>query len=203
MDEDATDGELMARFYAGNDEAFNVIKRRWWKRLFGFFLKRGLSREDAEEGALESLVRLFLTRESLSFELDLPLGPFLFRTAYRLAIQEWRQKQRRCEPVGWSGCLDDWAATGPLPRATLENLSLCIRSLPEPEQTYLLLCRKHGVGDLEHQEIAAVLERSPARVTQISHNALESMRLCMSDKDVGPVGKPVHCARGAATQGKR
>src|SRR5438477_4732101 len=119
MGEGETDGELMTRFYAGDDEAFNIITRRWWKRLFGFFRKRGLSREDAEEGALESLVRLFLTRESLSFELDLPLGPFLFRTAYRLAIQEWRHKQRRREPLGWLDCLDDRAAPGPLPRNTL------------------------------------------------------------------------------------
>ena len=197
MPQDVSDGELMSRFYNGDTTAFDDITERWWKRLFGFFRKRGLSAEDSEECALETLIKLFLTRETLSFDSQQPLGPFLFRTAYHLSIQEWRQKQRRGQSLSWLDGFDDRAAPGPLPRSTMEDLSLCIRSLPEPEQTYLLLCRKHGVGELEHQEIAEVLERSPARVTQISQSAIRRMRECMGV--AGP-----HAAGCALTaQGKR
>jgi RNA polymerase sigma factor (sigma-70 family) len=183
MVEEASDGDLMARFYDGDATAFDALSERWWKRLFGFFRKRGFSPEDCEDAVMESLIRLFLTKETMSFDVTQPLAPFLFRTAYNLSIQEWRHQQRVGASIAWLDELDDRGAQGPLPRSVLEELSLCIQTLPEPEQTYLLLCRKHGVGDLEHQEIAAVLDRSPARVTQISQSALCRMRDCMSEKE--------------------
>src|SRR5262245_16276991 len=110
---EASDGELMARFYDGDTTAFDLLTRRWWKRLFGFFRKRGFSSEDAEEGALESLLRLFLTRETVSFDTSQPLAPFLFRTAYRLSIQEWRQRQRGYEVNSWIAELDERPACSP------------------------------------------------------------------------------------------
>jgi DNA-directed RNA polymerase specialized sigma24 family protein len=175
------DGQLMARFYEGDPAAFDVLTERWWSRLFGYFRRRGFTEETAEDLALEALVQLFLTRERMSFDVERPLGPFLFRAAYHLAIREWRAAASRPSLLPLQEI--DVPQHSSLPSAMLEELTCCIYALPEPELTYVLLCGRHGIGDLEHQEIAATLERSPARVSQISRSALDRLRACLEAKE--------------------
>jgi len=176
------DEELVGSFYDGDAEAFNVLTRRWWKRLIGYFHRLGFGAEDAEDLAVETLVRLHGTRERLGFDSRHPLEPFLFKCAYNLAIEAWRKRSRRAVPYLFGETVADRDGLPPrLSEAILEDLYLCIERLPELAQQYLFLCGKHGLGDCDHLRIAAILERSPARVTQISRRALRDLRHCLSE----------------------
>src|SRR3989442_15223402 len=91
--DELTDAELMARFYGGESSAFSAIAERWWPRLQGFFRKMGFDASTAEDLAQDTLVKLFLTKEKLSFDLGQPLEPFLLTVARNRAIEEWRHRK--------------------------------------------------------------------------------------------------------------
>jgi RNA polymerase sigma factor (sigma-70 family) len=171
----------MAAFYGGDPCAFDALTDRWWRRLLGFFHRLGFAPEDAEDLAQETLLRLHLTRETLGFDVRQPLARFLLKVAHNLAIERWRKVRRRPPPLNLDEELVPLDPPAGLSAQMLLDLFHCIERLPDVDQRYILLCGKHGLGDCDHLEIAAVLERSAARVTQISQRALGSLKQCMSD----------------------
>ena len=142
-------------------------------RLFGYFRRRGLDAEDAEDLTLKVLARLAGTkddeRRSSRFDPDRPFAPFVLTLARHAAIEKWRE--RKVETVGPPHpdvCAEE---AGPLSEQALEDLFVCIEALPEPERAYVRLCGKHGLGESSHQEIAQQLGKWPAQVTEISQRA--------------------------------
>jgi RNA polymerase sigma factor (sigma-70 family) len=180
----ASDGQLMARFYGCEAAAFEQLQHRWWRRLFRFFRKKGFSADDAEDGSMETLVRLCVTKDAMSFDVRQPLAPFLFRIAANLAIQEYRRRGRTPPIVP----LEEVDAACGLPEPlslSAEEILAAIRELDHQEQAYLLHCSRHGIGDLSHGEIARLLGVSPARVSQISHRALGHLRERLAQHGAG------------------
>src|SRR5262249_41001904 len=181
--DDRSDEGLIGAFYDGDAEAFNVLTRRWWRRLIGYFHRLGFTPEDTEDLTLETLVRLYATRERLGFDVSQPLEPFLFKVGYHLAIEWWRREGRHAPSVDlWSQRHEIEMPAPAVPWETLADLYECIERLPHIDQQYVFLCGKHGLGENDHVAIAAILERSPARITQISHRALESLRRCLDER---------------------
>lgn len=175
------DSQLIARFYAGDEAAFEVMAGRWRPRFFGFFFKLGFGAEDAEDLAQETLVQLYVTREGTPIDVDRPLEPFAFAVARNLAIRDWRKRRARVITVPLSEA-QSLAAAQRSSGALSGDLQECLRRLPEAQQTYFLLCGKHGLGELSHNEIAQVLGKWPAQVTAISQQARDRLRDCMERK---------------------
>ncbi len=177
-----SDEALMAAFYEGSETAFQALSEQWWPRLFGYFRRRGVGAEDAEDLALQTLVKLYVTRERRKFDVNLPLAPFLFTVAYRL-YQGWlRDQERNPAGVPLVEALD--LASAPEDRHTGLSADVlhCIERLPEAEQLYVQLCARHGLGDLSHNEIAVVMEKWPAQITQISKRTQALLRQCLEKK---------------------
>ncbi|MCC2673042.1 MAG: hypothetical protein K0Q72_5514 [Armatimonadetes bacterium] len=175
------DRALMAQFYACSEAAFEKLSDRWWPRLMSFFRNQGFGNEDAEDLTLDVLVRLYVTKEKLAFDLSQPLAPFLFTIARRRAIARWRELKREPPQRPLEEGLNVAAEAEPrsdLPADLLE----CLEQLPEPERTYVTLCERHGLGDLSHNDIATVLNKWPAQVTQISKRARSALRECLTNK---------------------
>jgi DNA-directed RNA polymerase specialized sigma24 family protein len=178
------DTELVARYYGCDSSAFDELVGRWWKRLIGFFSGRGFSPEDAEDLALRTLVKLAATKERLDsprFNLDRPLAPFLIKIAKNLSIQEWRNQRPPSCHLDECAELTD-TATEAVPDPLMADLLLCVETLPEMEQTYILLCGKHGLGDMSHLEIGQLLGRWPAQVTELSQRTRARLRGYMKEK---------------------
>jgi RNA polymerase sigma-70 factor, ECF subfamily len=181
-DERASDSELMSRFYHCDEEAFAGIVERWWGRLIGFFRGRSLGEEDAEDLAQETLVKLYLTKDTLSFDTGQALKPFLFTIARNTAIQEWRHRKSEPGIVPINDAIETPAPAGALSPDLVADLLECVGSLPEMEHTYIQLCGKHGLGTLSHNEIAEVLGKWPAEMTRLSQRARISLRICLKRK---------------------
>jgi len=187
MPEPATelsDSELVARFYGCSAAAFDELVERWWKRLIGFFSHRGFPAEDAEDLALQTLVKLAATKETLDgprFNTSRPVAPFLLTIARNLAIQRWRS--REAPVTNLEECAEVAQPPGDsLPEGTLHDLLQCIDALPELERTYVLLCGKHGLGDMSHTEIGQHLDRWPAQITELSQRTRSRLKGCMAGK---------------------
>jgi RNA polymerase sigma factor (sigma-70 family) len=177
-----TDSELMGRFYQRDEAAFSALTERWWPRLFGYFRRFSFLNEDAEDLAQEVLVKLYLTRERQSFDVMEPLQPFLLAIARNLAIREWRGRKPDRTAVPLLEAVDVAGSTDAVPAELGADLFLCIWNLPEQQQHYVLLCGKHGLGELSHNEIATILGKWPAQLTQISQQARSNLRECLTSK---------------------
>src|SRR5262249_37593695 len=140
--------------------------------------------------------KLYLTKETFSFDVGKALDPFLYAIARNLAIAAWRSRKIDSGALLSFDSLEEDLASAlrarmeasapPVPDETMTDLWLCIWSLSETEQTYLLLCGKHGLGELSHNEIGEVLgKRHATEITRISQRALDNLRTCMVSKGYG------------------
>ena len=176
------DQASMAAFYGCSEAAFEALHDRWSPRLFGFFRREGLSVEDAEDLALLTLVKLYTTKERRSFDVSRPLSPFLFTIARRVLLGWQRERRRRPPGVPLIEALDLTTPAEDAHPALSTVVTECIQGLPPLEQRYILHCGKHGLGDMSHGEIAEVLEKWPAQITQISKNARALLARCLRAK---------------------
>jgi len=94
-----TDAELLARYAAGDEDAFHEIVSRYKNSLYAF-LKQFLNRQDLVEDVFqETFLQLFTSRES--FDPARPLRPWLFTIAANKAKDALRKSQRTTAiPIG-------------------------------------------------------------------------------------------------------
>lgn len=179
-----SNASLMAQFYEGSheeaEEAFETLSDSWWPRLFAYFRRQGFGVEDAEDLVVEALVKLYATKDGKNFDTTQRLEPFFFTVARNLAIATWRKTPA-------SGTVVSLDADLPLVTAEANfdlsaDLQSCIMQLPEAEQTYVMLCGRHGLGELSHTEIAALMGRWSPQITKLSQRALRALQRCMEQK---------------------
>ena len=93
------DAELLARYGAGDEEAFREIIDRYKNGLY-MFLRRFLNQQDLIEDVFqETFLQLFVSRES--FDTSRPLRPWLFTIAANKAKDALRKRQRTAAiPLG-------------------------------------------------------------------------------------------------------
>jgi RNA polymerase sigma factor (sigma-70 family) len=208
---DESDRYLMIRFYEGEEQAFGLLTESWRARLLRFFRSLGFSSEDAEDLTQETMVRLYLTKESFSFDVSQPLSPFLYTIARNRAIAWWRHEKTIPDTINWfdlsageeslSALLRPRVAAPPVSKQMMTDLWVCIDNLSKKERLYLCLCGKHGLGDLNHNEIAVVLgKKNPAEITRISQRVFQKLRDGMVSLGYGrnlclPVKEGKECLR--------
>src|SRR5262249_50261719 len=92
-----SDNQVMAAFYARDGTAFEEIQRRWGVRIYWYFYRRGWSHEDSEDLSQQTLLRVFLTKESGRgrYDPDLPFPPWTYRIAHNVAEDERRRREGR------------------------------------------------------------------------------------------------------------
>jgi len=87
-----SDKDLLQRYTAGEEEAFQELVRRYKDSVYGF-LRRFLSRPDLVEDVLqETFMQLFVSRDT--FDVSRPLRPWLFTIAANKAKDALRRMQR-------------------------------------------------------------------------------------------------------------
>ena len=88
-----SDKELLARYTAGEEEAFQELVSRYKDSVYGF-LRRFLSRPDMVEDVFqETFMQLFVSRDT--FDVSRPLRPWLFTIAANKAKDALRRMQHQ------------------------------------------------------------------------------------------------------------
>ena len=88
-----TDAELLARYAAGEEEAFREIVNRYKNGLYAF-LRQFLNQTDLVEDVFQETF-LQLYRSMASFDTNRPLRPWLFTIAANKAKDSLRKRQRK------------------------------------------------------------------------------------------------------------
>ena len=87
-----SDKDLLQRYTAGEEEAFQELVHRYKDSVYGF-LRRFLSRPDLVEDVFqETFMQLFVSRDT--FDISRPLRPWLFTIAANKAKDALRRMQR-------------------------------------------------------------------------------------------------------------
>ncbi|MGH3443080.1 MAG: RNA polymerase sigma factor, partial [Nitriliruptorales bacterium] len=97
----ASDGELVQQHLDGRREAFEVLYRRYFRRLVWLLSHRTSGVVDAEDLAQETLLRAL--RHADRFDTSAPMWPWLKTIALRLAIDNANRKSSDELPCAFDG----------------------------------------------------------------------------------------------------
>jgi RNA polymerase sigma-70 factor (ECF subfamily) len=161
----------MARYAAGEADAFEELFRRWERRAYGFFLARTGSPERAEDLYQELFLRIHRARDV--YDPARPFPPWLFQIAHRLLVDDRRRAFRSHEVA-----VEDRETRGEGPGSDdrVADREQAARLLAQfsPEERYVVLAAKvEGVG---YAELAAELGKSVAAVKKLASRALLRLR---------------------------
>lgn len=184
-----TDSELMARVKLDDQEAFGALTERhkpWLTRLLYHLF---WSREEAEDGAQEVLLRLWLARGR--YEPTANLKTFLFT----IARNYWHNRSTRVirrQPVvsleeqfgpGTRAVIERLADRSPTPeqqvmeRYEVFRIRRAVDSLPEKQRMVFILSQ---YGDMRYAEIAELLEIPEGTVKSRMATAVQVLRVALS-----------------------
>lgn len=180
------DDELMASTAAGEEAAFRLLVDRWERDVLAFLVHMTGSRDDAEDLAQETFVRVF--RQARSYRAEGRFRSWLLRIAGNLA----RSRHRRRRLLKWLP-LDlerhDVAATTPPADRHLEAeqtaavVRAAIARLPERQRQALVLHRFQG---LRYVEVADAMGTSLAGVESLIQRALAGLRTDLARRGETP-----------------
>lgn len=187
------DAELVRRFNAGDDKAFNEIMSRYYGRILGLALNLLRNRADAEEIAQDTFLRVH--RGLSNFRGDSSLATWLYRIALNLARNRyWYFFRRRRQdsvsidrPIGEESdaTLGDFIATnhGDPAQQTVTNefaelIARCMEAL-EPSHREILTMR--NTLHLPYEEIARAMGINVGTVKSRISRARENLRQLLAD----------------------
>ncbi|MBB6050031.1 RNA polymerase sigma factor [Armatimonas rosea] len=183
-DDDLADRVLVQRTLAGDADAFTLLHRRYYARVFRHALFRCRSTADAEDIAAETFVKAVHYLPQYRFQGESIL-PWLCRIATNLVIDQGRRTHGQT-PLSLESAADDVRALmenlrdeGPNPHELAERhetqslIRTAIARLA-PDQADAILLRFGG--DLSLQEIALALGRTEGAVKSLIHRGLVNLR---------------------------
>jgi RNA polymerase sigma-70 factor (ECF subfamily) len=175
-----TDDELMARGAAGNDDAFRILVRRWERPVFAFLDRMLGSREEAQDVAQETFLRV--CRNAGRYEGNGRFKSWLFRIAGNLArtclrrrkIVRWIPFDLARHDLAGEDAADRGVEAGESGAAVRRALS----ALPERQREAVLL--RH-FEEMSHRDIAEALETTVSAVESLLHRAMATLRRELSE----------------------
>lgn len=177
-----SDEALMLRCKQGDFRALETLFKRYEKRIYGFAFSLLRNREDAEDVASETFLRVFAHRHE--FEEGRRFSPWAFKICSNLAISRLRQRQREIggiqfEELDFSADEGSFSSVAPSPiesmdrEFTREEVRAAIEALPE---IYKLVISLKYLGEMSCKEITETLDISVTNVQTRLQRAREMLR---------------------------
>jgi RNA polymerase sigma-70 factor (ECF subfamily) len=175
------DGELVARWHAGDAEAFEALIRRHEPRVFGLLMRMLGNREEAQDVAQEAF--LSLHRHGHRFRHQARFSTFVYRVAANAALNRRRTLGRKNARVRELKLRQ--AAGTDLPSAprdpesaavgaqTREQVQEALLRLPPDLRMAIVL---YDIEGLSYREISTVLEVPEGTVKSRIHRARSALR---------------------------
>lgn len=183
---DDSDRALVERLRAGDRNAFEILHRRYYARIYRFAFLRLGNAADAEDVAAETFCRALGSLPSFQFRRSASIYPWLHQIASNLVVDQIRGR-----PPGGCLSLDAQLAEQldtflellpdrePSPQECVERAEVqalvrsAIDRLPADQARAIVL---RFLGDLSIHEIALALDRSEGAVKSLLHRGLAGMR---------------------------
>jgi RNA polymerase sigma-70 factor (ECF subfamily) len=182
--EEQPDRRLVERTLAGETEAFAVLHRRYYGRVYRLALYRTRSIPEAEDIAAETFVRAIAHLGSYRFQGE-SIYPWLSRIASNLIADQGRRiagatlVSLEGSVEGVRAYLEGLSSNAPDPHALAERqetqalLRSAIAALPGDQADAVLL--RFG-GDLPLKEIALAMGKTEGAIKSLLHRGLVNLR---------------------------
>jgi len=175
------DGDLVTRWKAGDESAFESLIRRHEGRVFGLLLRMLGNREDAEDVAQETFISLH--RHGHRFRHDARFSTFVYRVAANAALNRRRtlgRKNARLRKLEARQAAGDDLPTSPRnPESAFFGTQVQVQvqeallKLPDDLRVATVL---YDIEGLSYREIAAALEIPEGTVKSRIHRARSALR---------------------------
>jgi RNA polymerase sigma-70 factor, ECF subfamily len=164
--DDLPDADLICLFKSGDDEALEILLRRYADELYRFCCHLVPNREDAEDICQESLTRAIDRVGTL--ERAAAFRGWLFRIARNLSIDSFRQRRRTCALLDEEMTPPPLRVDGPHESVVVgeehQTVAQALNRLAQSHQRVLMLREVEG---LSYADIANRLN--------VSHSAVETL----------------------------
>lgn len=189
-----SDRRLVERTLTGDREAFALLHRRYYGRVYRLALVRCRSAQDAEDVASETFVRAISHLSSYRFQGE-TLFPWLSRIASNLMVDQGR-RQHGASFVSLDGgdaaegvraLIEGLKSDAPDPHALAERqeaqalVRAAIAALPGDQADAILL---RFAGDMPLKEIALAMNRTEGAIKSLLHRALVNLRRSLTSGEV-------------------
>ena len=174
-----SDGEVVARVLAGDKPLFELIMRRYNRRLFRAawgILKDPEAAEDAvQEGYLIAFSKLEQIRDPER------IGAWLTRTVVRLAMAQARttEREQRRDPDDLTGGVTNEAVTRAARSEVAQLVEKALRGLP---MDYRLVFILREMEELSTEETAKSLDLPVGTVKSRLHRAKDAMKTLLDEQ---------------------
>ena len=170
-DATATDAELVRSAAAGDGDAFEVLFRRHWKRVYGLCLRMTTEHAEAEDLTQETFIQLH--KRLGQFRGEARFSTWLHRIAVNQVLMKFRQRETRpaevqAEEVGDAQRSAD--APPHIDRIAIE------RALPQLPAGYRHTFVLHDVEGFTHKEVGRLLGCSAGTSKSQLHKARLKLR---------------------------
>lgn len=169
---EATDEQLMARVKNGQLDQLNGLFDRYSKRLYGYFLKSTLSRDESDDLTQELFIRLMKYRKSYKegqrFEI------WLFQIARNMVKDHYKKMKVHN---------DYFNPTAVMPERTEEDhtvewereeqLYRAMKRLPDDKRELLVLSKFDG---MKYEQIATLRKTTVANIKVQVHRTLKELK---------------------------
>ena len=176
-----SDGELVDRALAGDQQAFTSLVRRYDDRLRGLAFKILGDRHRMDDAMQEAYLRAY--RNLHRFRRDAELGSWLYRIVHNACIDELRRMGRRPAPVDTTEAGFDGPSGVPDPERVVlasERARRALAALPEDQRATVLLVDGEGFDNLTAAEI---LEVAPGTIASRLSRGRATMRRVLEEDD--------------------
>ena len=183
--EGPADEALIERFYAGKDDAFDELFRRYKPELERYLGTFGFCPDDRDMLAHEALVKLFFTRNTSS-QFDprrALLRTWLYKIAKNLAVDFSRKSGGNPPLVSIDDpCFDDLPGLTQNDPELLSVINQCWQSLESKEREVLYLYVKFGEAQIA--DIRGILGVSAGTASHLRRQAEAKLRQCLTANGV-------------------
>jgi RNA polymerase sigma-70 factor, ECF subfamily len=175
----ADDSELVRRFQAGADQAFEVLMARHERRVYNLAFRMLGNPEDARDATQDAFLSCF--RHLSAFRGDAAFGTWLHRIAVNACYDALR---RRRENVSLDERPTDPAAHPDHAEQTASALDIQ-RALVDVPADFRVVVIMHELQDMPLEEIATILEIPVGTVKSRLHRGRVALGRALSEREPG------------------
>lgn len=176
-----TDSELLQLLQQDLEQGFRLLMARYREPIYWHIRRLLVSHDDAEDATQEAFIRIF--RSIKSFKGESSLSTWFYKIATNEALR-LLEKSNRLQPLGQEelNTQHSLLADSYIDYSDLETIRLqeAILSLPHKQQIAFNL---RYYEEMDYQEIAQVLDSSPASAKMNYHLAKEKIIKQLKNKD--------------------
>ena len=171
-----SDEELMIRYQAGDETAFEEVYATYSKKIYGFLMRRLTDPETSAEHFQETFLRLHRGRSL--YRPELPFRTWLYTIANNLVRDSLRAKGR--SKVARASESDENSVETAIPDGSykLQSFKEAFAGLTDDQKEALVLSRFEG---MKYDEIGRVMGHSTEAVNQLVQRAMRHLRECADE----------------------